>query len=733
VGALVTINGTNLDYVVSFAVGGKAGVIVSQTSAKLVGLVMPGSVAGKITVNTTAGTTTSTNSLAIAPNPVPNAQQDGKLAGTGAVGTATQGSAIASSADGTTIVVAGGYDNNGMGAVWIYTRSGTTYTQQGLKLIGTGGTGSSQLNQGRSVAISADGNTIIIGGPGDNNNIGAAWVFTRIGTTWAQQGAKLVGTGNVGAARVGASVAISADGNTAIMGGYNDAGGAGASWVFTRQNGVWVQQGSKLTANDNYVQASQGVSVAISADGNTAVVGGTADFNNVGGAWVYRRTGTTWAQQGSKLVGGGRVGASSQGNVAISADATTILVGGYADNSNKGAAWVFVFNGSAWNQQGTKLVGTGTIYNDEQGRSVALSADGNTAVVGGPGGTKGATWVFTRSGETWTQHGGMLVGAGSSSVAGQGAAVAISTNGRALFIGAPYDNGNKGAFWAFVPAAKQSQAIDTFQTLAPVNYGAADIQLVATSTNPTLPITFSSSDTTIAVITALQKVHIRKGGSVTITASQAGNANYSDAAPVSQVLVINKVPVMVYADNKVVREGFTSVPYTARYRGLLNGDTTSSFTTQPVFSTTATGTSVSGQYPITVSGVVSPSYTFTYNPGTLTVTPIQGLPQIVSFSPKTGPVGTLITLTGSNLNYPSTFTIGGKPAAIISNTGTTLVGMVMPGAVNGPVTLTTDTGSTSTPVSFTVSATTYPAIQQGPQLTGTGNTGNARNICCLKC
>ena len=79
--------------------------------------------------------------------------------------------------------------------------------------------------------------------------VGAAWVFTRSGGVWTQQGSKLVGTGAVGAAEQGHSVAISADGNTAIVGGPNDShnsSGYGAAWVFTRSGGVWTQQGSKL-------------------------------------------------------------------------------------------------------------------------------------------------------------------------------------------------------------------------------------------------------------------------------------------------------------------------------------------------------------------------------------------------------------------------------------------------------------------------------------------------------
>ena len=118
------------------------------------------------------------------------------------------------------------------------------FTQQGGKLVGTGAVGAA--DQGYSIALSSDGNTAVVGGPGDNANAGAAWVYTRSGGVWTQQGAKLVGTGAVGAAEQGYSVALSADGNTAIVGGETDNGNAGVAWVYTRSGGVWTQQGAKL-------------------------------------------------------------------------------------------------------------------------------------------------------------------------------------------------------------------------------------------------------------------------------------------------------------------------------------------------------------------------------------------------------------------------------------------------------------------------------------------------------
>src|SRR5208283_6069052 len=143
------------------------------------------------------------------------------------------------------------------------------FVQQGNKLVGTGVAG--VASQGRSVALSGDGNTAIVGGAEDSSIVGAVWVFTRLNGVWSQQGSKLVGTDAVGKALQGYSVALSYDGNTAIEGGYNDSGQVGAAWVFTRSNGIWTQQGNKLVGTGVVGgSAFQGFSVALSGDGNTA-------------------------------------------------------------------------------------------------------------------------------------------------------------------------------------------------------------------------------------------------------------------------------------------------------------------------------------------------------------------------------------------------------------------------------------------------------------------------------
>jgi len=383
-------------------------------------------------------------------------QQGAKLVSTGGVLPTEQGYSVALSSDGNTAVIGARADNGNVGAAWMWTRSGSVWTQQSNKLVGTGAVGGSY--QGQSAAMSADGNTAIVGGFLDDNGIGAAWVYVRSGGVWTQQGPKLVGTGAVGGSTKGISVALSADGNTAMVGGHLDDSGAGAVWAFTRSGGVWTQQGDKLVASGAAGSGGLGASLALSADGNTAIIGGDLDNNGAGATWVFTRSGGVWTQQGPKLVGTGAIDPAQQGwSVAVSADGNTFITGSPFDNNFiTGAAWVFTRSGGVWTQQGPKLVGTGGVGTPVQGKGVGISSDGNIAVVGGSGDNdgRGAMWVWTRSGGVWTQQGPKLVGSGASGPSSQGVSIALSGDGNTAMLGGFSDGINTGlstgAAWVFV-------------------------------------------------------------------------------------------------------------------------------------------------------------------------------------------------------------------------------------------------------------------------------------------
>jgi len=391
-------------------------------------------------------------------------QEQPKLVGTGAVASGNQGMSVALSADGNTAIVGGPGPNNAdrdrppsvgpAGAAWVFTRRGGLWRQQGGKLVGaTSEYGGGLWSQGASVAVSGDGNTTIVGGPSDNWSLGAAWVFSRSGDVWTLQGNKLVGSGAGEPALPlgqGMSVALSADGNTAIVGGW----GAEGAWVFTRSGGAWSQQGKKLVGTGAVGKARQGMSVALSVDGNTALVGGWSDNSKTGAAWVFTRNGGVWTQQGKKLVGTEAVGRACQGtSVALSADGNTAILGGPGDNrwdrlapfglGATGAAWVFTRSDSIWTQQ-NKLVSSSAVA--RLGTSVALSADGNIAVVGGFAEDGGVALVFTRNGAQWAQEKKL---AGTGAVGKSAPSVALSADGSVVMLGASNDNGGLGAAWVF--------------------------------------------------------------------------------------------------------------------------------------------------------------------------------------------------------------------------------------------------------------------------------------------
>ncbi len=349
--------------------------------------------------------------------------------------------------------------------------------QQGEKL--TVGEESGAGLAGWNVAVSADGNTALIGGPGDGGDIGAAWVFTRSGGVWTQQGPKLTAAGESAKGGFGVSVALSGDGNIAFIGASGDkfnGGQVGSVRVFTRTGSIW-SEAQKLEAGVSGAGDEFGTSVAIAEDGTTAVVGGPADEEEEGVAWVFKRSGSVWSHtegldsceertfppgtctKREEEEDFGYLGAS----VAISSTGDTILVG--APRDGQGSVWVYQkvpegTKGVEYQRQGAKKTPTDGTGLSGYGTAVALSADGNTALVGGPGdnGGVGAAWVLTRSGFKWTQQGSKLTGAGSLPPSDFGARVALSADGDTALIGAPEEDDptifkeEVGSAWAFTRA-----------------------------------------------------------------------------------------------------------------------------------------------------------------------------------------------------------------------------------------------------------------------------------------
>ena len=372
------------------------------------------------------------------------------------------GASVALSADGSTALVGAPGDAEHLGAVWAFTRSSNGFAQQGAKLSvpETPGELESELckeepgecGTGASVALSADGNTALVGAPNHNGEAGAAWVFVRSGSTWTVREQLQPGAEEKGPGRFGRSVALSADGSTAVVGAPRDRSGHGAAFVFRRSGAGFVAQGPKLIGPEATGESFFGRSVAISPDGSTVLVGAPGDAGHVGGAWMFRTTGGNFTQRGSELTGGGESGLGRFGSsVALSFNGDTAMIGGRTDGAANGAAWVFAHGATRWEQQGPKL-----LPDDENGAgwfgaSIALSLDGDTALIGGPrdSGSRGAAWVFAREGASWSQQGTKHL-AGEPRAGGSfGWSLALSANSGVALVGAQRDEGRLGSAWGF--------------------------------------------------------------------------------------------------------------------------------------------------------------------------------------------------------------------------------------------------------------------------------------------
>jgi len=333
------------------------------------------------------------------------------------------------------------------GAAYVFTRSGTVWSQQ-AKL--TAASANFSFLFGSSVALSGD--TALIGGINSSGQ-GVAYVFTRSGTVWSQQ-AKL--TASDGTADDGGFL-VALSGDTALIGVSNKTVGSnskqGAAYVFTRSGAAWSQQ-AKLTASDGAADNYFGCSVALSGD--TALIGAynkTVGSNESQGAtYLFTRSGTAWSQQQELTASDGAAGDWFGNSVALSGD--TALVGAdsktVGSNFRQGAAYVFTRSGTAWSQQ-TELIVSGR----RVGSSVALSGD--TALVGAYSktadftsleGPEGAAYLFTRSDTVWSQQQILNDGA-----AGDWFGSSVALSGNTALVGAFGINNLQGAAYLFLPAS----------------------------------------------------------------------------------------------------------------------------------------------------------------------------------------------------------------------------------------------------------------------------------------
>ena len=242
------------------------------------------------------------------------------------------------------VAVIGAYTNSDAGAesgsAYVFTRSGTTWTEQ-AKL--TASDAAASDNFGRNVDIHNE--TAVVGAYWNDDagsNSGSAYVFTRSGTTWTEQ-AKLTASDAETNDRFGNSVAISDD--SVVIGAYTESGigaSSGSAYVFTRSGSTWTEQ-AKLLASDTEAGDQFGGSVAM--NGDTVAVGATSNDDagsSSGSAYVFTRSGTTWTEQAKLTASDAAASDLFGGSVAMNGD--TLLVGATLNDdagSSSGSAYVF--------------------------------------------------------------------------------------------------------------------------------------------------------------------------------------------------------------------------------------------------------------------------------------------------------------------------------------------------------------------------------------------------------
>ena len=393
----------------------------------------------------------------------PFAESAGRLLAGGEEGGGRFGASVAVSADGRTALVGAPSDGGLVGAAFVFTRTGSVWTQQGPKLTVPESEEEAEetlckqepgeCGIGAAVALSADGSTALIGAPRQNGESGAAWVFTRSGSTWTVREQLLPGPDAVGNGRFGRALALSADGREALVGAPKDHMNRGAAWTYADGGGGFAVEGPKLVGPQQPGESYFGRSVALSAAGTTALVGAPGEEGHAGSVWPFEDGSTGWVQQGPKLSGAGESGAGRFGfSVAISGDGGTALVGGRTDAAGAGAAWAFTNDESGWAQQGPKLVASDGSGAGNFGYSTALSANGSLALIGGPHDTTplGAAWTFGREDGAWSQQGLKLAPEEPPGGKTFGMAVALAANNAAALVGGPREEANAGAAWSFL-------------------------------------------------------------------------------------------------------------------------------------------------------------------------------------------------------------------------------------------------------------------------------------------
>lgn len=359
-------------------------------------------------------------------------------------------------------MVAGGPDRcaGGMssrGIAYVFDRRGAGWAQVAV-LEPSGGAANDYF--GRDVAISGAGDLSVVGShchdQTDVEDQGGVYVFTESGGVWSEAQILLASDGVEGD-RLGETVAVSADGGTILVASPQQAGQRGGVYVFTDPGGGWTQT-QKLTASDGASGDLFGSAVGISEDGLVIVIGAPGDQSGTGAVYIFTDPGATgtWTEA-QKLTGSGGTSGDRFGEaVAVSADGSVIAAGASDRDFATGVVYVFNESGGAWSQDEILTASDGAA-SDYFGMDLDISSAGGLLVIGaqsddvGAEINQGSAYVFIDTAGTWTEDRKLLASDGEATDF-FGAAVAVSDDESVLVCGAPWDDvetvsGAGSAYW----------------------------------------------------------------------------------------------------------------------------------------------------------------------------------------------------------------------------------------------------------------------------------------------
>ncbi len=316
--------------------------------------------------------------------------------------------------------------------------------EQSAKL--SASTGAAQDNLGWSVATNSNGRSIVAGAMGSiytGSTPGSAYLWDYSGGAWKET--RLQGDGVKQADSFGENVSISGDGNTIVVGapGWNSNADKnnGSAYVFSRSDGAWRRQ--KLVAGDGADGDWFGAETAVSNDGSLIVIA-ARNRNDLGEksgcVYLFRKSSGTWSQVLKLEPSDGTAKMRFGDDVAVNKDGTVLVVGSSGIDFYHplvGKAYAYRWNGSSWVEY--KLSVDGLKAGDHYGLYVALSGDGNTAVVGAANDSEkaayaGAAYVYRWKGGTWVSE--KLTAATPLAYAGFGSGMSLSNDGKSMLVSA---------------------------------------------------------------------------------------------------------------------------------------------------------------------------------------------------------------------------------------------------------------------------------------------------------